>query len=364
VLARWLKIIAVNALVLAAVLIGLEGLLRWLVSYSIGYYVGAPGAGRHVRPYGDLLVNRLGHPDVEFNLDDPRPRVGWQGDSVVAGIGAGFGHRFSDILRERHPGYQHMALGGIGHLGVQDPRATAAALEPLGLDRLVYVMNLNDVLPDLAQPSGGTVPAGTAQVPTEPGLVFRASRFVRDHLDGLRGRSYLYNWLRTQGKLALTRLGYEYHGMPAFELFPEGNAAVFDATCRRVQAFAALVAQRGTRFEVVLLPYEMQISEAAARRYAELGIRWEPGFETGSAQARLASCLGWIPVHDARLAFPPRDRNGLGEYFVYNQGDKLDWNHPNRAGHARLADFLDARLPWLARAGPPGVRAAAAPGGR
>jgi hypothetical protein len=300
----------VNALVLVALLIGLEGLLRLLVSYSVGYYVGAPGPGCHVRPYGDLLVNRLGHSDVEFNLDDPRPRVGCQGDSVVARIGAGFGHHFCDILRERQPGNQHMALGGIGHLGVQDPRATAAALEPPGLDHLVYVMNLNNVLPDLAQSGGGTVPAGSAQVPTEQRLVYRAGGFVRDHFDGLRGRPHLYNWLRTQGKLALTRLGCEYHGIPAFELFPDRNAAVFDATCRRVQAFAALVARRGTRFEVMLLPYEMQISEAAARRYAELGIRWEPGFETGSAQARLAGCLEWIPVHDARLAFPPRDRAG------------------------------------------------------
>jgi hypothetical protein len=25
-------------------------------------------------------------------------------------------------------------------------------------------------------------------------------------------------------------------------------------------------------------------------------------------------------------------------YFVYDKGDKIDWNHPNRAGHARIAE--------------------------
>jgi hypothetical protein len=36
----------------------------------------------------------------------------------------------------------------------------------------------------------------------------------------------------------------------------------------------------------------------------------------------------------------PASDNGLGQYFVYNKGDKLDWNHPNRAGHRQIADWL------------------------
>ena len=37
--------------------------------------------------------------------------------------------------------------------------------------------------------------------------------------------------------------------------------------------------------------------------------------------------------------------------FVYDKGDKLDWNHPNRAGHRLIADYvqelgiLDAKIP-------------------
>ena len=78
---------------------------------------------------------------------------------------------------------------------------------------------------------------------------------------------------------------------------------------------------------------------------------WEPGFELGSAQARLQACLDGLVVHDSLAAFleRPEDRtvHAVGEYFVYNHGDKLDWNHPNRKGHVRLAEFLDERLVWL-----------------
>ena len=35
-----------------------------------------------------------------------------------------------------------------------------------------------------------------------------------------------------------------------------------------------------------------------------------------------------------------RAANGLGQYFVYDRGDKLDWNHPNRAGHRAIANYL------------------------
>ena len=40
----------------------------------------------------------------------------------------------------------------------------------------------------------------------------------------------------------------------------------------------------------------------------------------------------------------------VGRLFVYNAGDKIDWNHPNRAGHAALAKgFLQSNAcPFLA----------------
>jgi hypothetical protein len=97
-----------------------------------------------------------------------------------------------------------------------------------------------------------------------------------------------------------------------------------------------------------MLPYEMQISQEAAETYADLGIRWEPAFLEGSTQRMLAARLNpEIPLFDARLAYlgeknpeSARRKNRVGEFFVYNRGDKLDWNHPNRVGHQRIADYL------------------------
>jgi hypothetical protein len=89
---------------------------------------------------------------------------------------------------------------------------------------------------------------------------------------------------------------------------------------------------------VLIAPYEMQISKDAARTYANLGFKWEGGFLDGSAQKKVMRYLDKdLPVYDGLDAF--HDKSGkVGEYFVYNLGDKVDWNHPNRAGHALLAE--------------------------
>ena len=92
----------------------------------------------------------------------------------------------------------------------------------------------------------------------------------------------------------------------------------------------------------------MQISREAERTYARLSIDWEEGFISGATQKMIIRYLdGGLRNIDAYHAFvdpeaPERSRrlNGLGEFFVYNKGDKLDWNHPNRAGHRRIAEYL------------------------
>ena len=99
---------------------------------------------------------------------------------------------------------------------------------------------------------------------------------------------------------------------------------------------------------MVIVPYEMQISDEAAKVYRDDGITWEDGFLGGSTQRILAEAFAsGVRVIDLLPAFvdpdhPERSRaeNGVGEFFVYDRGDKLDWNHPNRAGHRAIADYL------------------------
>jgi hypothetical protein len=328
-----------GALGLAA-LAGLELALRATLDYHVDYYAGTQRPGRVEYPYGAVLVNSHGHPDVEWDLDDPRPRVGWYGDSVIYGVGAGHGHRLSDLVREARPAFQHLTFAAVG-ARLKDPPRVERLAGRYGLARLVYAMNLNDVTPDPA-------PRRADGRRADEGPVRRARAFAREHLDGLRTRSYLYNFLRLRVKNLLVRHGFEASGFRAAELEPGRHAEVLDATARRVNETARRLSARGVRFCVLLLPYEMQVSAEAERRYRELGVRWEEGFALGSTQRalreRLAPDLEVLDALDAFVdpAAPAASRaaNPLGVYFVYDRGDKIDWNHPTRAGHRRIADLV------------------------
>jgi lysophospholipase L1-like esterase len=115
-------------------------------------------------------------------------------------------------------------------------------------------------------------------------------------------------------------------------------------------ALQAAAGVRPVRACVVLLPYEMQISEDAARTYKEMGFTWEPGFEAGSTQQRLMAEFGrlGVPAFDARQAFAGQSPK-VGETFVYDRGDKIDWNHPNRKGHQLIAAWLSSQTDLAAR---------------
>jgi hypothetical protein len=160
----------------------------------------------------------------------------------------------------------------------------------------------------------------------------------------------LYNLVRTSIKNMVQRFGFEASGYYAYELWPERFDDVFRSFAEAVNATARRLRDKGVQMCVVILPYEMQISTDAARAYARLGFKWEEGFLAGSAQRKLRQYLHQdLPVYDGLDAFP--DTSGkVGEAFVYNAGDKIDWNHPNRNGHAALASgFIEsASCPSLA----------------
>jgi hypothetical protein len=173
-------------------------------------------------------------------------------------------------------------------------------------------------------------------------------KFVLQRLDVLRSRSYLYNFLRLRVKNLLVLRGFEASGFQAVELEPGRHGDVFDLTATRVNEAARLLQEAGVRFCVLILPYEMQISSQAESVYRKIGVRWEDGFVEGSPQRaitrRLSQGIEWL---DARAAFLDPDdpetgraANELGRYFVHDRGDKIDWNHPTRAGHRRIAELV------------------------
>jgi hypothetical protein len=289
--------------------------------------------------YGTIRINSDGFADDEFDLSKDR-RVGYIGDSGTYGVGAGHGYRISEILAELYPEFEHMNLGGIGlSLSEAEVGYVVRLAERFDLEKAIYLFNLNDILPD-AQ-STGAAPTGMSQ----------ARGWIAKHLDWFRGRSYLYTYLRSVVGNALRTRGVGFHGYAAYELHPEVNRQAIKETAQRISLLGRRLAERGTELVLVLLPYEMQISEEAARRYAEHGVEWESGFVEGSTQQILLEYVEPSIRHiDALYAFvaprtpgASRTKNGLGEYFVYNKGDRLDWNHPNRRGHRAIAEYLHSQ---------------------
>jgi hypothetical protein len=332
-----LALVLIN-LVFFAVLLGAgEIAARIMTNYEIGYYTEAKAGpdGKLRYPWGILPVNKDGFLDEEFDLSSTKPRVGWFGDSVAMGVGAGYPYRISDLVRNARGDVNTWNFARIG-AGFESDKAEYA--QKYKLDTVVYLLNLNDIVPEEPPQSGGGA------------VVYNGLGFVKEYLDYFRDRSYLYNYIRTAAKNAIQRLGFEASGYFAFELWPSKSEDVFKSFAERVNTVARNLRAKGVQMCVVIAPYEMQVSEDAARTYSKLGFSWEDGFLNGSAQRKLRQYLDKdLPVYDGLAAFPDRS-TPVGNLFVYNAGDKIDWNHPNRAGHAALAQgFLQSNAcPFLA----------------
>lgn len=341
-----LTLLGFNLAVFLMIGLVLELLLRIYIPYNPGYYISVGGTSREVEyPYGTIKINEFGFPDDDFDTTKSQ-RVGYFGDSVTYGVGAGYGYRFSEILADAYPSFEHMNFGGIGlSISAADIERCAALAQKFDLDTAFYFFNLNDIIPDRV-------------VSGENATVTSSTKYsVLEWLDWFRGKSFLYTYVRTAAKNFLESRGVGFHGYTAFELYPNRETKIIQETVQRIEDFQRALAAEDVRFVLAILPYEMQISANAEQVYADLGIEWEEGFIGGRTQELVLESLEPnIERVDLREAFidlanPTKQRAQIqvGQYFVYNKGDKLDWNHPNRAGHRKIAEYL-ARVGIL---GPP-----------
>jgi hypothetical protein len=330
-------------LLILCVLAGLaEFVLRQTTAYRVDYYTGTFVSKRLIRfPFGDMPFNAYGYPDRDWLDDDSRPRVGFWGDSITSGVGAGFGYRFTDIIGIGRPDRDYRNFGGVGEDGIADAAAAdkvIAAAKRFRLQKIVYAMDLNDLMPD----------RGTAA--ERHSLLYRIKRAMAPYVDLLRTRSYLYNYVRTQVTTAAARLGYGYHGDESYELHPLRNAAVITQTVQRINSLAARLDKDGIQLCVAVFPYEMQVSDDAAARYRHYGIRWSDELLQGEPQRMILAALSSsITSVDLAGAFRRESLNPsaikTGQYFVFNRGDALDWIHPNRSGHRLIAQYLLTEAP-------------------
>ena len=317
-----LTLIGVTTILLVALMALLEITLRFTLSYDIGYYSATKAEGRYEYPFGTILINQDGYPDTEFDRSSSKTRIGYFGDSVTFGTGAGHGYRFSDILEKQYPQYEHWTFAMVNN-GIQDMRILDTA-EEYALDTVIYAMNMNDIMP---------ISADQAQQTN----LSKTRNWIYKYLDDLRGKSYLYTWIRTLGKNSLVRLGFGHMGFVAAELKPTENLEIIEQVMQRINGAATELRTRGIDFCLVLLPYEMQISQEAAATYKQLGINWEKGFLNGSTQTIIRSYFSGPHIYNGIEAFQDVHNPRTGEFFVYNKGDKIDFNHLNRAGHTLLA---------------------------
>ena len=95
-----LTLLGVNLAMLAILTVAAEIVLRVVIPYNPGYYVALGGTSRVVEyAYGTIRINSDGFADDEFDLSRSR-RIGYFGDSVTYGVGAGHGYRVSELMEE------------------------------------------------------------------------------------------------------------------------------------------------------------------------------------------------------------------------------------------------------------------------
>lgn len=332
-----LSIMLINTTVLIGCFVLAEIVLRFYITYNPGYYTSIKTTSRELTyPWGKVPINNDGFPDEEFKLGIKR-RIGYFGDSVNFGVGAGYGNRVSEVLERAYPQYDHWNFGRIGEALSSDAiKKNLALAKKYELSKIVYLFNLNDIMPDVAD------------VNHEVPKIRKLQNFVGVYLDWLRGRSYTYNFIRTGIKNYLAVRGIEASGYEAAELFPTKNIDVIAQTVKRINEMNRVLEEVGVEFYLVVMPYEMQISDDAARTYSQLKFKWEDGFLEGRTQKLLMKDIDKnVKVFDAYYGFTDPDspselqKNAkVGEYFVYNRGDKMDWNHPTAKGNKAIADYL------------------------
>jgi lysophospholipase L1-like esterase len=307
-----------------------EACLRSFGSLNIHYYTGYHSKGLHRYPYGDVPINSDGYPDEEFVPTDGKYHIGYVGDSVTYGVGAGFGYRVPDLLQEKFGSEDHWVFAGVGDN--LESKVLVRQTRQFRLNTVIYMMNLNDILPEEVASNRSTSWVGWA--------VKSPLRILDERL---RGDSFLYTYSRLGVKNALQRAGYGVTGYSSFELFPSKSQGVIEGTVTRVTNALHDAGRQGLRAScVVILPYEMQVSSDAAQTYKKLGFQWEDSFESGSTQKALMKAFtrAGVNAFDALEAFKDEKNPKVGENFVYHKGDKMDWNHPNRKGHAIIARWL------------------------
>lgn len=345
----WIKISSFNLIILCVLLMILELISRLVIDFDSNYYA----APQHIEansvrlhPYGRIPVNSLGVFDKEWDSPKQLPRVGYFGDSVAYGVGAGFPYRITEYLDTLMSAYEHVNLSsglGVDLTNIMQSGSLIKAYAGYDLDKLIYLMNLNDIAPLAYYQSQDVItPEQVIERSNSETLVIYIRKFITPIDNLLRGTSVFYTYARFQAKKFFTStMGFEASGYKAVELLPDANTELIKKAAINAAALSNII-QNTVDFCILILPYEMQISNAAAKQYSQLGISFNESFLNFGTQklfAKYFSQFSNVKIHWLGFGIPEAD---IGTYFVYDLGDKIDFNHPNRLGHEALATQISA----------------------
>ena len=95
---------------LTLILLSLEIICRIFIDFDSGYY--SSSKKNHNKsiikhPYGEIPINEQGFFDGPFKLDKNKQVIGYFGDSVTYGVGAGYPYRFTEYLDKINTDFEH-----------------------------------------------------------------------------------------------------------------------------------------------------------------------------------------------------------------------------------------------------------------
>jgi len=312
----------------------LEFFCRIFVDFDEGYYtsIKKEKSDKFINhPYGKIPINKHGFFDEEFNFENKKEVIAYFGDSVTYGVGAGYPYRFTEYLDTMDSKFQHINIsGGLGISLKNWNEQYEMFLINNNIQRIVYMMNMNDIAPLSYNP----VEEKSSDI--NPKNIKYIKKTIKPIDDLLRGRSTFYTYLRFLIKNELIKLGYEASGFESIELFPKKNEKNLIVASKKIDQWLNITKKKGFKSCVVILPYEMQISQDAEDYYKSINIKFEKNFVNFSTQKLIKKYLknsDYFFIID-KAGF---EEKNIGHYFVFDKGDKIDFNHPNREGHLSIA---------------------------
>lgn len=319
------------------ILVILEVLCRFFVNFEMDYY-SSPRELKNKKfiehPYGRIPINSLGFYDGEFDFTNNKPKIAYFGDSVTYGVGAGFPYRFTEILDKMSPEFDHLNFSsGLGSSLLNWNESLEKIFLDKKISRIIYMMNLNDIAP-LSNYFYINDDNKLKKIKDLNSI----KNFIAPFDELFRGKSMLYTFIRYKIKNIFIKKGFEATGFESIELFPERNRERIMFASKYINNWSSQLEKKGIKVCVVILPYEMQISENAKNYYKSIGIKFSKNFTNFMTQKIIKDNIdSQIDTLILRENFINKK---IGHYFVFNKGDKVDYNHPNRNGHQVIANEI------------------------